>query len=457
MAMFKDRIIDVTTGNTWTGIWTLSWPMLVMMIFGFLVGFTDVYVAGLISPNVQAAVGFITQTYFLVIIVANAISIGSLAVISRAIGAGDRERAIDAAKQSLLLGLLISVAFTAVCFIFYRSIISAAGSPPEITDIAENFLKVFAFALGPNYLLIISNTVFRAGAGVKKPLATMFVISVVNIALDFLLVFGIPPFLELGYAGIAFSTVISTLLGTMMNLTFLGFSKRWRPIYSDFGAVSFETIRTIFDIGWPAGFLQVAWNMASILLYNVLGRLKEASITALASIANGLRIEAIIFLPAFALNMAASVIVGQNLGASDPERAEKMGWKLASLGIAVTSIMAIVIFIWAESFASTLTPEPAVLAETARYLRFNMVSEPFLALSTVMGGGLQGAGDTRVTMWVIIISMWFIRLPLAVFLALYMGLGAPGVWTAMVVSMACQGIMMAWWFHQGRWKRLRLE
>jgi len=86
-----------------------------------------------------------------------------------------------------------------------------------------------------------------------------------------------------------------------------------------------------------------------------------------------------------------------------------------------------------------------------------MVSEPFLALSTVMGGGLQGAGDTRVTMWVIIISMWFIRLPLAVFLALYMGLGAPGVWTAMVVSMACQGIMMAWWFHQGRWKRLRLE
>jgi putative MATE family efflux protein len=457
MAMFKDRIIDVTTGNVWTGIWKLSWPMLVMMIFGFLVGFTDVYVAGLISPNVQAAVGFITQIYFLVIIVASAISIGSLAVISRAIGAGYGERAIDAAKQSLLLGLLISVAFTAVCLIFYRGIISAAGFPPQITDIAENFLKIFAFALGPNYLLIISNTIFRAGAEVKKPLVTMFVISVTNIALDFLLVFGIPPFPKLGYAGIAFSTAISTLLGTVLNLVFLGFSERWRPVYSDFGAVSFETIKTIFNIGWPAGFLQVAWNMTSILLYNVLGRLKEASITALASIANGLRIEAIIFLPAFAFNMAASVIVGQNLGAGDPERAEKMGWKLAGLGIGVTSIMAIIIFIWAESFASTLTSEPAVLAETARYLRFNMISEPFLALSTVMGGGLQGAGDTRGTMWVIIISMWFIRLPLAVFLALFMGFGAPGVWTAMVISMACQGVMMAWWFRQGRWKRLELK
>ncbi|MCG6536569.1 MAG: hypothetical protein L7F78_18145, partial [Syntrophales bacterium LBB04] len=77
MAMFKDRIIDVTTGNIWTGIWKLSWPMLVMMIFGFLVGFTDVYVAGLISPEIQAAVGFITQIYFLLTLVGNAISIGS--------------------------------------------------------------------------------------------------------------------------------------------------------------------------------------------------------------------------------------------------------------------------------------------------------------------------------------------------------------------------------------------
>jgi putative MATE family efflux protein len=455
--MFKDQVIDVTTGSIWTAIWNLSWPMLIMMMFGFFVGFTDVYVAGLISPDIQAAVGFITQIYFLVIIVANAVSIGALAVISRAIGAGETDKAVDTAKQSLILGLLISVAFTAICLLFYRSIISLAGFPPQIRDIAENFLKIFAFALGPNYLLIISNTIFRASAEVKKPLVTMFVISLANIALDFFLVFGIPPFPKLGYVGIAFSTAVSTILGTVMNLIFLGFSRKWRPVYSNPRSLSFETIKIIFNIGWPAAFLQIAWNMASIILFNILGRLKESSITALASIANGLRIEAIIFLPAFALNMAASVIVGQNLGAGDPQRAENMGWKLAGAGIAITSVMALVIFIWAESFASILTGEPPVLAETARYIRFNMLSEPFLALSTVMGGGLQGAGDTRGTMWVIIISMWLIRLPLASFLALSMGFGAPGVWSAMVISMICQGIMMAWWFHQGKWKKLALR
>jgi putative MATE family efflux protein len=421
MTVFNEKIIDVTKGNIWAGIWKLSWPMLLIMIFSFFVGFTDVYVAGFISPNVQAAVGFVTQIYFLVVIVANAIGIGTLALISRAIGAGETQKAVDIAKQSLILSFLIAVALTVVCLLFYRGIISLAGFPLPIRDIAETFIKVFAFALGPNYVLIISNAIFRASAEVNKPLITMFILCLTNILLDFFLVFGIPPFPRLGYAGIAYSTAISTVLGTIINLFFLGISTRWRPVFSNPLTLSFKTIKVILNIGWPAAFLQIAWNMTSIILYNILGRLKESSITALASITNGLRIEAIIFLPAFALNMAASVIIGQNLGAGDP------------------------------------TGEPAVIAETVRYLRFNMLSEPFMALSTVMGGGLQGAGDTKGPMWVIIISMWLIRLPLASSLSFMMGFGASGVWAAMLVSMICQGVMMAWWFQRGRWKKLKLQ
>lgn len=449
----KEHAVDVTTGDTWNSIWQLSWPMLLMMLFSFFVGFADIYVAGFISPEVQAAVGYITQIYFIVIIVANAISIGALAIISRAIGAGAWEKALSASKQSLILGLIISVFFTAFCLIFYRQIIAIAGFPLRIRSIAETFLLIFAFALGPNYLLLISNAVFRAGGEVKKPLFTMLVLSIVNIALDFLLVLGIPPFPKLGYAGIAVSTVFATLLGTLINLVFLGASSKWRAVYANPRGISWNTIRAIFNIGWPAGFLQVAWNLASLVLYNILGRL-ESNITALAAISNGLRIEAVIYLPAFALNMAASVIVGQNLGAGSPERAEKMGWRVAAAGIGITSLIALVIFIWAERFASLLTGESPVLAETTRYLRINMLSEPFMALSTVTGGGLQGAGDTRATMWVIIVSMWLIRLPLAYILSIPMGYGAPGVWAAMVISMACQGTLMALWFKRGSWKKI---
>jgi multidrug resistance protein, MATE family len=452
----NDPRIDVISGNMWTGIWKLSWPLLLIMIFSFLVGITDVYVAGLISSDVQAAVGFITQIYFLVVIVANAIAIGTSALISRAIGAGEAGKAVETARQSLIMGSLISLIFTAACLLFYREIISLAGFPAQITEIAETFLKIFSFALGPTYILTILNAVFRASAEVIKPLLSMLILSLANIFLDFFLVFGIPPFPQLGYAGIAWATVLSILLGTLVNLLFLGFSRSWRPVYARPWSLSFQTILVIFNIGWPAASLQIVWNMTSISLFSILGQLKEASIVALAALSNGLRIEAIIYLPAFALNMAASVAIGQNLGAGDPDRGERMCWKIALVGMGITSTMALAIFVWAERLAAMLTGEPLVIAETARYLRFNMLSEPFMALGSILGGSLQGAGDTKGTMWVIMISMWAIRLPLASLLSLVMDFGAVGVWAAMVISMICQGIMMVWWFRRGKWKNLKL-
>jgi MATE family multidrug resistance protein len=452
----KNQVADLTVGNLWVHIWQLSWPMLLIMLFNFMVGFTDIYVAGLINPQVQAAIGFINQLYFLLIIIANAISIGTVALVSRNIGAGDLVRAQANAKQSLIFGLLVAVALTITGLVFSHEIIAAAGFPPEIRAIGETFLRIFAFALGPTYLLIISNAVFRASGEVRKPLLTMFVFSAINVLGDFALVFGIPPFPKLGYPGIALSTAIAATIG--MGINFIFFSlPRWRALYRRPWTVSIASIKTIANLGWPAGLLQIAWNAGSIVLYNILGRLGEARITALAALTNGLRIEAIIFLPAFALNMAASVLVGQNLGAKNPDRAASVGWKVAWVGVCLLSAISLCIFIWAGYFASFLTKDPAVLAETTLYLRITMFSEPFMALSLILGGGLQGAGDTRGSMWVIVIGMWFVRLPLAILLALILGYGAVGVWAAMITSMTVQGLLMARRFYQGRWKHLRVE
>jgi len=457
MNTFHDRSVDVTKGNIWAVIWQLSWPMLVIMMFNFMVGLTDIYVAGLISSDVQAAVGFVAQIYFLTVVVANAITVGTLALISREIGAGRIKKAVDIAKQSLSFSFLVAIFLTAFFLVFSSQIVTLAGFPARIADKAEAFIRIFSFAIGPNYLLIVSNAVFRAGGEVSKPLATMSAICVVNILLDFLLVFGLSPIPGFGYAGIALATALATILGTALNLLFFRSSQRWRPVYAAPRSLYPDTIKTIMKIGWPAALLQITWNVTSLIVYNILGRLKESSIAAIASLANGLRIEAIIYLPAFALNMAASVIVGQNLGAGDAKRAETMIWKLATVGIGITSLISLVIFIWAERFAAFLTGDPAVLDETTRYLRLNMLSEPFMALSTVMAGSLQGAGDTKGPMWVIIISMWCIRLPLASYLALFAGHGAVGVWIAMVISMISQGLIMTWWFHKGRWKTVKLQ
>ena len=451
----NDQTTNLTMGNLWANIWRLSWPMLLIMIFNFLVAFTDIYVAGLINPKVQAAVGFIGQLYFLLIIIANAISIGTVALVSRSIGSGNYRKAIAYGKQSLTFGALIAVVLTSGGLFFSRGIIATAGFPVEIREIAETFLRIFAFSLGPNYLLIISNAVFRASGEVKKPLLTMFLVSAINVIGDFGLVFGIFPFPKMGYPGIALATAISASIGMGINLVFFC-TRPWKPIYTTPWIISSDTMKRIANLSWPSALLMVAWNAGTIVLYNILGRLGDAGITALASITNGLRIEGIIFLPAFALNMAASVLVGQNLGAGKADRASKVGWDIALVGMVLLSFIALVIFIWAPSFASILAREAAVLEETTRYLRINMVSEPFMALSLILGGGLQGAGDTKGSMWVIIIGMWFVRLPLAFCFALILGYGATGVWVAMVTSMTLQGVLMALRFHRGRWKGLKV-
>ncbi len=430
--------------------------MLLIMIFNFLVGITDVYVAGFIGPKVQAVVGFVSQLFFLNIIIANAVSIATIALLSRAIGAGDFAGAVKIARQSLIFGILAALALMIAGLAFYREIAAIAGFPENIRNIADSFIRIFALSLGPNYILIISNAVFRASGEVKKVLVTMFLVSAVNIIGNFVLVFGIPPFPKMGAAGIALSTAFAVTAGMMINFVLFAFS-RWRAIYRTPAAVSGNTIKKIVSLSWPAALLQIAWNAGTIVLYNILGRLGSISITALAAITNGLRIEAIIYLPAYALNMAAAVLVGQNLGAKNAARAEEVGWKMALSGIALISAMAIIIFIQAEAFASIVTGNPSVLKETVRYLRFNMVSEPFMALSSILGGGLQGAGDVRGTMRIIIIAMWVIRLPLAYLFALGLGYGAPGVWTAMVISMVIQGILMAYRFRHGLWKAMTLE
>ena len=452
----KIRSNSLTMGNLWMNIWQISWPMFLIMIFNFFVGLTDVYVAGFISPEVQAAVGFVSQIYFLIIIIANAISIGTLALVSRAVGAGNTKNALETAKQSLLFSVFIAVALTAAGLVFSKEVISASGFPAKIQDISEHFFKVFSLALGPNYILIVSNAIFRASGEVKKPLLTMFIVSAVNIIGNFVLVFGFSPFPKMGYIGIALSSAISVAIGMGINLSFF-FTDLWRSIYARPWSMSAVTINKIVKLGWPAVLLQIAWNAGSIVLYNILARLGDKSIVALASITNGLRIEAIIYLPAFALNMAASVLIGQNLGANNPRRAEKIGWKIALTGVVLMSLMALIIFVWAKDVASAISKDPAVIEETAHYLRINMLSEPFMALSVALAGGLQGAGDTKGTMWVIIIAMWMIRLPLAYFLAIILNHGAFGVWVAMVASMNVQGILMALRFHRGRWKELRLD
>ena len=451
MPNFSNSTLNTTlSGNTFLGIWKNAWPMLLIMVFNFLVGVTDVYVAGMISSQVQGAIGFIAQLYFLMVILANAIGIGTVSLVSQASGAQNIQELIRVSRQSLIFGVLTAALLSLGGIFFPYWIVQVSGFPREIQGIAATFLRIFALALGPNYFLIISGAVFRARGEPQKPLLVMGVVSGLNILLDFGLVFGYGPLPAIGYPGIALATAVSFLVG--LGLTFfLLRTPFWRPVLRPPFRLEGRYVLVLISRSWPVALLQLAWNAGSVVLYNFLGRMGGESISALAAFSNGLRLEAIIYLPAFALHMAASVMVGQNLGAGLVDRATRLGWQIAGSGALVLGILAAVVYFLSETLAGFLTSDPRVFQETARYLKIAMFSEPFMAVSLALSGSMLGAGDSRSPLYVIATAMWLVRIPLAYLLAFPLALGPTGIWLAMALSMFAQGALMAWRFRSGKW------
>ncbi|WP_041440425.1 MATE family efflux transporter [Syntrophobacter fumaroxidans] len=448
-----ERQTDGTSKGLTGIIWRNSWPVLGLMLLNFVVGYTDIYVAGLLGPDVQAAVGFISQQYFVLIVLANALAIGTVAVVSKAAGRNDWAGVLDLTRQSLILCVLSGLLLTLLGFsVGPYAVLRLFSLPETVQPLALVYVKIYAAALFPNYVIIVAGAVFRA---VGKPVIAfriMFVVAALNILANFGLVFGLGPLPRLGYAGIAVATAVSMSAGACGILAVL-LRHEWKPMWSDTWRLSREVLRELGRIGWPAVVVQIAWNAASLVIYQFLGYLGDWSVPAMAAYANGLRIESLTFLPAFALNMAAAVLVGQSLGAHSVEQARRFGWRIAGMGVLSLSAIAAVLYAAAPWIAHRLTSNPDVLFETIRYLRINLVVAPAMVLGIVLGGGMQGAGYTRGVMAVVVIATWLIRIPLAAFLSFTLDLGALGIWLAMSTSIVVQAVMMTWTFHRGYWHK----
>jgi putative MATE family efflux protein len=443
---------DIDAKGLFRIIWKFSWPVLGTMLLNFIVGYTDVYVAGLLGPDVQAVVGFISQLYFVLIVLGNALGVGTVALVSRAVGGDDWDSAYHFTRQTMILACILGLSLSALSFTGAGEIVRRFDLPETIRPTALAYLRIFSFAIFSNYIIILMNAVFRA---VGRPLTTfkiMSAVTVVNVLANFSLVFGWGPLPVLGYRGIALATVISMAFGAGCTVFVLCRSP-WRKMLKGSWRLSREVIRALLKISWPAAVLQIGWNAGSLALYEILGRLGSESVVAMAAYANGLRMEAITYLPTFALNQAAAVLVGQSLGSGSVDRAKRIGWQMAGSGALSLSLFAAFLFWISPQLAGILTSDPGVRAETIRYLRFNLACVPFMVSSVVLGGAMQGAGDTFGVMRIIIFAIWLIRIPLAVLLCFHFRLGALGVWIAMFCSGLLQGLQMVTRFSRGAWFR----
>jgi putative MATE family efflux protein len=453
MGKYRDMIrINRETQKTWAEIATMSWPLVLSMFLQFAVGLTDAYVAGRFGPEVQGAMGFGGQLLFFFSVFANGLGVGIVAIISRSVGARDQSGVWNSARQGLLLAALITLPLSLIGIIFGRYAELFRFLPEQVAGAATGLLPYYAASLLPQGVLSIAAAIFRARSRMPAILLCYGLTALLNLAGDFLLPFGYWHFPELGAPGIALATMISSLIGSLLALMILvrqGMAlKGWK--------IDGPLTRRLWKLGWPIGMLQLGWQFGSLALYAILGYLPKEAVAATAALTNGLRIEAILYLPAYALNMIAAVLVGQSLGRQQKNRAEQLGWQVAGIAAILLSLVAIPVFIFSMQLARAISPDPVVQHLTHLYLRFNVVSLPFMAIGVCLGGALEGAGDTFGTMKVVLGTLWGIRIPLAALLALATPLGAVGVWAAMVCSMILQGFIMGFRFRKGRWKEIEL-
>ncbi len=430
--------------------WAIGWPMMLVMFFQFSIGIADVYVAGLLGSDVLASVGYVGQLYWTLMILSNAISVGTVSMVSQAYGARSRVGVGYISANSMILGVVVSGAITVLSRVYAQEIVSLSGMPDSIRGIAENFIKIFSLVLLPTYLMIITSGILRASGRVKVAMTNSCAASLLNVIGDFILVFGWGPIPSFGYQGIAWSTAFATTIGMCLNLSRI-FTGPYRITLSSIGKPSGKCLKNLVRLGVPTALQQTAWNAGTLVVYFLITRLEGSQVTALAAITAGVRVEAIIFLPIFAFNMAAAVVTGNRLGAKDFSAAKAGAKVTALLCVSIIIVPTAAIYIFAPEISGFLTADPAVLEEMTRYLRINMLAEPFLALGISLAGALQGAGDTFGTMRIIFASMWLFRIPFIVFAIYALKISPTGIWWCMATSVLIMCGLLVHRFHGDKW------
>jgi putative MATE family efflux protein len=437
-------------------IWHLAWPQVLMMLFHFFIGLADVWVAGYINREVQASLGIITQSLFFLLVVATAMANGAVAAISQSIGAGLYKRVQRYVGLCLLLAALLGGVFLVLGLPFKDLLVSALQVPPTMRPITEYFLTIYLYVLPPYYILIITNAIFRARQEVMFPLYCMILVTTTNTVLDIGLGLGWWGMPNLGFKGLAWATFGSITAGALLNLAVLWRKRLLNP--SSFAPLRWMKRATpyLVKVAWPAGLMQIVWQSGYLVLYAITGSLPHGEVVALAGMSIGLRIEALLFLPAMAFSMTASILIGNYLGARQPEEAKRFGFRILGLGMVSICLFSIVIWQFVSPWVNLLTRDAAVALQAVSYLKWNMLAVPFTLTSMILAGAFNGAGATLYNMIIMGAATWLLRLPLAYVLGHEVMDSAEGIWIAMFCSQVIQSTTLLYFFTFKNWQRFAM-
>ena len=438
-------------------MWFLAWPSAISTLIASLYNFINSAFLAHVhnAADTLAASGIGGNALNFQMALTFGLSAGTAALVSRFLGEDNVEDAEQAARQSMVVSVLAGVVTGVPLALCARFMVEVIGAKDAVIPLATSYTAIISLASVPLFVNVIATTVLRSQGDVRSPLYAGGAMILVNVLLDWLLIFGFWNVPAMGIRGAAIATGISRVVGTILTLYYLrrsilgGALSHWR--------LDMAWLRRILAVGWPASLNNVIWATSSAAFRHILGLLPSGQSTAAqAAYTAALAIENLAFQPGIAYGMAATPLVGQNLGAGKPDRAERSAWVATWQAVAIMTLTGATFLLMPHWLAAPFKKDAAVVPIIVAYLRINSFSEPFLAMNMVLRGALQGAGDTRAPALITGASLWLVRIPLAWLLAIRLEMGAAGAWWAMSLTCCLSGALMALWFKTGAWRNTRV-
>jgi putative MATE family efflux protein len=431
----------------------LAAPMVMEMVMESLFAISDVFWVSRLGRNAIAVVGLTESVMTLIYSVAIGISFAATAIVARRIGEKNPRAAARAAGQVLMLGLTASAALGVVMGLLAPHVLHAMGADDAIVATGTHFTRLM---LGGNmtvFMIFILNAVFRGAGDAVIAMRTLILANALNILLDPCFIYGLGPFPHLGVTGAAVATNTGRGIGVLYQLYHLTLRPgRVRVRFADLAPDPVTLAHILQTAG--NGILQFLINTTSwVGLFKILASFGSP---ALAGYTIAIRVILFALMPAWGLANAGATLVGQNLGAGRPDRAEAAIRLARRCNVAMLSVAGAVFIGFSHVLIGVFTREPAVFREGVRALWIVSLAFPLYAAGMCLGAAFNGAGDTWTPTWLNFFSFWVCQIPLAWILAVPLRLGSTGVYISVPVSFTLLAVWTGILFRRGKWKRQRI-
>ncbi|MFQ5491811.1 MAG: MATE family efflux transporter [Phycisphaerae bacterium] len=448
----------VITGPVRHTLLWLALPVFGEQLLNSFVAIVDTFLAGRISTDATAAVGLAAYVDWLASMLFALVGTGTTALVSRAAGTGDATAAQRITNQSMTLSVITGLVFSGALFALAPLFADLQNMTGATYDIAVQYMRLDATAMTFTSLTLVGAAALRGAGDTRTPMAILGGVNILNALASFALVFGWGPLQPYGVTGIVVGTVIARVAGGLLMVGVLIRGRSSLRLRRSMLALKPEPVHRILRIGGPAAFDGAVMWTGHFLFLMIVARLAEGQLGHAYYAAHiiGVRLEAFTYLPAMAWAAAAATMIGQNLGADQPDRARRAGHEAALQCAVLTSVVGVFFFLAATQLFAFMHKEPLVRQVGTGPFRMVALLQPVLAISIVYIGSLRGAGDTRFPLLITVTTLVLVRLPLGYLFGATFGWGLWGAWMAMCADFIFRGGLASWHFARGKWIHVRV-